>query len=93
MNKTWFAALALPAASFAATAQPYPSGPITIVVPLAAGDGGDTTARAMSEELSRQLGVPVLVANRPGAGGAIGVQSVIAAKKDGYTLLFTPSAR
>ena len=56
---------------------------------LAAGDSGDTTVRAMSEELSRQLNVPILVANRPGAGGAIGVQSVIAAKKDGYTLLFT----
>jgi len=92
MNKTWFAALALLAACCSVLAQPYPSAPVTIVVPLAAGDGGDTTARAMSEDLSRQLGVPVLVANRPGAGGAIGVQSVIAAKKDGYTLLFTPSA-
>ncbi|MBC7467970.1 MAG: tripartite tricarboxylate transporter substrate binding protein [Ramlibacter sp.] len=83
------AALALLCAPLAAVAQPYPTGPITIVIPLAAGDSGDTTVRAMSEELSRQLNVPILVANRPGAGGAIGVQSVIAARKDGYTLLFT----
>lgn len=83
------AALGLLCAPLAAVAQPYPTGPITIVIPLAAGDSGDTTVRAMSEELSRQLNVPILVANRPGAGGAIGVQSVIAAKKDGYTLLFT----
>jgi tripartite-type tricarboxylate transporter receptor subunit TctC len=74
----------------AATAG-WPKGPITIVVPLAAGDGGDTTARAMADELTRELGVPVLVSNRPGAGGALGVQQVIAARKDGYTLLFTPN--
>jgi tripartite-type tricarboxylate transporter receptor subunit TctC len=62
------------------------------VVPLAAGDAGDTTARAMGEELSRELGVPVLVSNKPGAGGALGVQAVIAAKNDGYTLLFTQNS-
>jgi tripartite-type tricarboxylate transporter receptor subunit TctC len=90
--KTWISAIAWMGLCFTVSAQPYPSGPITIVVPLAAGDGGDTTARAMTEDLSRQLGVPVLVANRPGAGGAIGVQSVVGAKKDGYTLLFTPNA-
>jgi tripartite-type tricarboxylate transporter receptor subunit TctC len=74
------------------TAAGWPRGPITIVVPLAAGDGGDTTARVMGEELSRELGVPVLVSNRPGAGGALGVQQVVAARKDGYTLLFTQNA-
>jgi tripartite-type tricarboxylate transporter receptor subunit TctC len=97
MNTPWLRhfliAAAMLAASFAAVAQaPYPNSPITIVIPLAAGDGGDTTVRAMSEELSRQLNVPVFVSNRPGAGGAIGVQAVIGAKKDGYTLLFTQSA-
>jgi tripartite-type tricarboxylate transporter receptor subunit TctC len=81
------AALAQGAASGA-----WPKGPITIIVPLAPGDGGDTTARAMAEELSRELGVPVLVTNRPGAGGALGVQQVIAARKDGYTLLFTQNS-
>lgn len=86
------AALTLAAAPFGAQAQKYPSGPITVVIPLAAGDGGDTTLRAMSEDLSRQLNVPVVVTNRPGAGGTLGVQSVIAGKKDGYTLLFTQNS-
>lgn len=80
---------ALPLASHA---QGWPKGPINVVVPLAAGDGGDTTARAMAEEISRELQVPVVVQNRPGAGGALGVQSVIAAKKDGYTVLFTQNS-
>jgi tripartite-type tricarboxylate transporter receptor subunit TctC len=83
------AAFALLCSAPAAFAQAYPSTPINIVIPLATGDSGDTTLRAMSEELSRQLNAPIVVTNRPGAGGAIGVQSVIAGKKDGYTLLFT----
>jgi tripartite-type tricarboxylate transporter receptor subunit TctC len=91
-----FSAAVLAAAAFAAPlaalAQAWPKGPITVVVPLAAGDGGDTTVRAMGEELSHELQVPVLVSNRPGAGGALGVQGVIAAKKDGYTLLFTQNS-
>lgn len=70
----------------------WPKAPIHIVVPLAAGDGGDTTARAMAEVLSKELDQPVLVQNKPGAGGALGVQQVIAAKKDGYTLLFTQNS-
>jgi tripartite-type tricarboxylate transporter receptor subunit TctC len=86
------AALALLCAPLHAVAQDYPKGPITIVIPLAPGDAADTTVRAMSEELGRQLKTPIVVANRPGAGGSIGVQSVIAAKKDGYTLLFSQNS-
>jgi tripartite-type tricarboxylate transporter receptor subunit TctC len=82
---------ATPFASVSAGAA-WPNGPITVVVPLAAGDGGDTTARMMAEELTRELRVPVLVSNKPGAGGALGVQQVIGAKKDGYTLLFTQNS-
>ena len=84
----------LAAAPLAALAQAerWPKGTITIVVPLAAGDGGDTTARAMGDELSKELGVPVVVSNRPGAGGALGLQQVVAARKDGYTLLFTQNS-
>ncbi|MDB5942643.1 MAG: tripartite tricarboxylate transporter substrate binding protein [Ramlibacter sp.] len=82
------AALALVCAPLHARADAYPKGPVTLVTPLAPGDAADTTARALGEELSRQLQVPVIVSNRPGAGGAIGVQAVIAAKKDGYTILF-----
>lgn len=95
MDRRRFAAtlavLVAPALARAAD-ESWPKGPITLVVPLAAGDGGDTTARAMAEVLSRELAVPVVVQNRPGAGGALGVQSVIAAKKDGYTLLFVQNS-
>src|SRR3954462_8093613 len=86
------AALALSVLPPGASAQGWPKATINVVVPLAAGDGGDTTARAMSEVLSRELDTPVVVTNKPGAGGAIGVQTVIAAKKDGYTLLFTQNS-
>jgi tripartite-type tricarboxylate transporter receptor subunit TctC len=86
------AALCLCGLAPAASAQGWPKATITVVVPLAAGDGGDTTARAMSEFLGRELDTPVVVANRPGAGGAVGVQSVIPAKKDGYTVLFTQNS-
>jgi tripartite-type tricarboxylate transporter receptor subunit TctC len=83
------AASALAVAPLAALAQGVLKNPITIVLPLAPGDAADTALRAMSEELSRQLQLPVTVSNRPGAGGAIGTQAVIAAKKDGSMLLFT----
>lgn len=83
------AAAALAAAPQAALADAWPHGPITIVVPLAAGDGGDTTARAFAQDLTRELHQPVIVSNKPGAGGAVGVQAVVTAKNDGYTVLFT----
>jgi tripartite-type tricarboxylate transporter receptor subunit TctC len=92
LSAALLAACTLAALPLASQAQGWPKGPITVVVPLAAGDGGDTTARAMAEDLSKELQVPVVVQNRPGAGGALGVQSVIAAKKDGYTLLFTQNS-
>ena len=77
----------------AATAQSYPSGPITLVIPLAPGDSTDTTGRVMAEELAKLLKVPVVPVNRPGAGMVIGTDSVVKAKKDGYTILITPNAR
>jgi len=75
-----------------AFAQAFPSGPITIVVPLAPGDAADISARAMAEEMSRRLGVPVLAVNRPGAGGAVGAASVAHARKDGQTILFAQNS-
>lgn len=75
-----------------ARAQTFPAGPISVVVPLAPGDAADVSARAMGEEISRLLNTPVVVVNRPGAGGAIGVSSVVKAKKDGQTILFAPNA-
>jgi tripartite-type tricarboxylate transporter receptor subunit TctC len=73
-------------------AQTFPSGPISVVVPLAPGDAADVSARAMGEEISRLLNTPVVAVNRPGAGGAIGAGSVVKAKKDGQTILFAPNA-
>lgn len=92
LSAALLAACTLAAAPMSAAAADWPKGPITVVVPLAAGDGGDTTARAMAEDLSKELQVPVVVSNKPGAGGALGVQSVIAARKDGYTVLFTQNS-
>ncbi len=75
-----------------AFAQQFPSGPVSIVVPLAPGDAADISARTMAEEMARRLGVPVLVVNRPGAGGAVGAASVVQAKKDGQTILFAQNS-
>jgi tripartite-type tricarboxylate transporter receptor subunit TctC len=75
-----------------AHAQPFPAGPITLVVPLAPGDAADIAARALGEELSRLLKTPVLSINRPGAGGAVGTNGVVQARKDGHTLLFAQNS-
>lgn len=69
----------------------YPDRPITIVVPTAPGGTTDFTARLISEPLSRALGQPVVIDNKPGASGNIGNQMVARAKPDGYTLLLAYS--
>ncbi len=73
-------------------AQSYPNQPINVVIPLARGDAADIACRAMAEELSKLLKVPVIVANKPGAGGTLGTDSAVKAKKDGYTILLTNNA-
>lgn len=73
-------------------AQSYPAGPINLVIPLAAGDATDTAARAIAEELARELKVPVVPVNRPGAAGALGTDLVVKAPKDGHTILLTNNA-
>ena len=75
-----------------ARAQSFPSNPISLVIPLAPGDAADITARAMGEELSKLLKTPVLIINRPGAGGAVGANSVVQARKDGHTILFAQNS-
>jgi len=71
----------------AATAQPYPNHPIRIIVPFAAGGAVDALARIISARLQEQLGQPVIVENRAGAGGMTGADLVAKAPPDGYTIL------
>lgn len=73
-------------------AQSYPSNAITLVIPLAPGDAADVTGRTMGEEISKLLKVPIVIVNRPGGGMTIGTDSVVKAKKDGYTILLTTNA-
>jgi tripartite-type tricarboxylate transporter receptor subunit TctC len=73
-------------------AQGYPNQTISVVMPLAAGDAADIACRAMAEELSKALKVPIIVVNKPGAGGTLGTDSAVKAKKDGYTILLTNNA-
>jgi tripartite-type tricarboxylate transporter receptor subunit TctC len=83
---------ALAASLWAASAQTYPTRPITLVVPVAAGGGVDTAARILSEKLQEKLKQPVTVENRPGAGSMIGASFVARAPADGYTLLLMEPA-
>jgi tripartite-type tricarboxylate transporter receptor subunit TctC len=80
------------AAALGVQAQPYPAGPINLVIPLAAGDATDVAARAIIEELARDLKVAIVPMNRPGAAGALGTDLVVKAPKDGHTILLANNA-
>ena len=67
-------------------AQQFPNKPITLVVPTAPGGPNDMTARVIAKQLAIEIGQPIIVINRPGASQKIGVESVIASPKDGYTI-------
>ena len=73
-------------------AQDYPSRPLLFVVPFTPGTTADSLARLMQVHLSQRWGVPVVVENRAGAAGIIGIDSVARANPDGYTFLFTSTA-
>jgi tripartite-type tricarboxylate transporter receptor subunit TctC len=77
-----FGTLTLPA-----SAQSYPSKPIWLIVPFAAGGGSDIVARTVAQKLGEALGQPVLVDNKPGAGGNIGTDVAARANPDGYTIV------
>jgi tripartite-type tricarboxylate transporter receptor subunit TctC len=77
--------VAMCAGSFA---QSFPSKPVRLVVPYAPGGTTDNLARALQEPMSKLLGQPFVVENRPGAGGALGTREVAKATADGYTLVF-----
>jgi tripartite-type tricarboxylate transporter receptor subunit TctC len=84
-----FAATVALTATTTAFAQDYPNRPITWVVPYAPGGITDNGARTVAKRLGEKLGQPVIIENKPGAGGIVGAESVANAKKDGYTFLYT----
>lgn len=82
-------ALALTTSGFALAQEAYPSKPITVIVPQAAGGANDIIARVIAQKLSEQMGKNFIVENRVGAGGNVGTVAVVHAKPDGYTLMVT----
>lgn len=83
------AALAFAAAGPALADDKYPSKPVTLIVPQAAGGANDTIARIVAQKLTEQTGQQFLVDNRPGAGGNIGTAAAGKSRPDGYTLVLT----
>src|SRR5262245_17169028 len=81
-----FAAIAL-AAFGQASAQDWPTRSVTIVVPIPAGVASDIIARAVFEQVGKQVGQTFVIENRPGAGGTIGANMVAKAAPDGHTIL------
>jgi tripartite-type tricarboxylate transporter receptor subunit TctC len=74
-------------ASAPASAQQYPSRPVTIVVPFAAGGGSDLLARLVAQKLEEKLGKPFIIENRPGAGTTLAAMQAVRSTPDGYTLM------
>jgi len=85
-------AAALPAVSRVANAQSYPTRPVRVIVPFAAGGPLDILARLMGQWLSERLGQPFVIENRPGAAANIGTEAVVKARPDGYTILMASTA-
>jgi tripartite-type tricarboxylate transporter receptor subunit TctC len=90
--KTWFATALLASAITASAQSNYPNKPITMIVPFPPGGVADTVARPVAEALSKELKQTVVVENKAGAGGALGIATAARAPADGYTLLLTLSS-
>ncbi len=86
------AAVSIGAVSTAAAQEAWPSRPVTMVVPFPPGGVADLVGRPVAAALEKQLGQPVVVENRQGAGGGVGMQAVARAKPDGYTVLMALSS-
>src|SRR4051812_28555111 len=84
----WIAALALAVCTLPATAQQWPSRPVRIIAANSAGGAPDLAARVFNETLSRDIGRPVVLENRPGADGYIAADALIRSEPDGHTLFF-----
>ena len=91
MTKRVFLSAAVAAAAMLAgqpaDAQPYPSHPITVIIPFAGGSASDVVSRIMFDKMSKSMGQPIVIENRPGAGGNIGPAAAAKATPDGYTLV------
>ena len=70
-----------------ASAQNYPTRPITVIIPFAGGSASDVVSRIMFDRMSKSMGQPIVVENRPGAGGNTGTAAAAKAAPDGYTLV------
>ncbi len=90
-TSTVAAALAVAALSSVAMAQSYPSKPMKIVAPYAAGGAADLMARYICDKFPQSMGQPCVVENRPGAGGIIGLDIVLKSEADGHTLAMMPN--
>jgi tripartite-type tricarboxylate transporter receptor subunit TctC len=77
--------------SAATHAAEYPTGPITLIVPFGPGGSADTVARIVGNEVSKEIGQPIIILNRSGAGGNIGYEMAARALPDGYTLVMATS--
>src|SRR4051795_7910481 len=84
---------ALAIGAVAATAQDYPTRPVKIIVPFAAGGPADVYARFLAQRLQETMGQPFVIDNRPGAGSVIGTDAVAKSAPDGYTLLLMSNAQ